>query len=145
MTHLSRIKLLFFEIDDIKIGMPQISKYKLPPLDLGSESLGERLSRLRKERGYTQAELAEKIGINRVLISDYERNRIRPHYEMIIHLAKAFGVTTDELLGVKSAKNNGSKPSLKILRRLKNIENLPPSQQKVLLKTIDTFLKAEEK
>jgi transcriptional regulator with XRE-family HTH domain len=74
--------------------MPRKSKLKLPPIDLGSESLGQRIARLRKEKGYTQVELAKKMGIVRVLVSDYERERIRPHYEMIIRLALALDVTT---------------------------------------------------
>ena len=125
--------------------MPQVSKYKLPTLNFSKETLGQRIARLRKESGYTQAELADKISINRVLISDYERDRIRPHYEMIIHLAKALDVSTDEFLGVKPSKSNGKKPSLKILRRIQKIEGLPPSQQKILLKNIDMFLKGAEK
>lgn len=32
-----------------------------------------------------------------------------------------------------------------LIRRIKKIQNLPPSQQKTLLKTIDTFIKAAEK
>ncbi len=118
-----------------------MSKYNLPPLDLGSESLGQRIARLRKEKGYTQIKLADEIGISQVLISDYERNKIRPHYEMIIRLAMALGETTDCLLGLKEDKAAISKPNLKIQQRMKKIENLPPAQQKVLLKTIDTFLK----
>ena len=86
--------------------MPQVSKYKLPPLKLGKETLGQRIARLRKERGYTQIELAKKIGITQVLVSDYERERLRPHYEMIIRFALALGVTTDELLGLKTSKNS---------------------------------------
>ena len=75
--------------------------------------------RLRRERGWTQAELADRIGIIRELISNYERQRIRPNYEMVIRLAFALEVTTDELLGVKPSKSNGSQPSLKIQRRMK--------------------------
>ena len=126
--------------------MPRISKIKLVPLNLGNESLGQRLARLRKGKGYTQAELSAKIGIIRELISDYERDKIRPYSEMIIRLAMALEITTDELLGFKqSPKGNDDKPSLKILRRVKKMEDLPESQQKVLLKTIDTFLKAAQK
>jgi len=125
--------------------MPQKSKYKLKSLTIGKDTIGERIASLRKERGYTQADLAEKIGINRVLISDYERNRIRPHFEMIIHLALALDVTADEILGLKPSKSNGTKPTLKILRRMKRIETLPPAQQKALLKNIDMFLKGAEK
>jgi len=63
---------------------------------------------------------------------------------MIISFAQALGVTTDELLGLKGSKNNVKKPSLKILRRLNKIEQLPLPQQRVLLKTIDTFIEAAE-
>lgn len=121
--------------------MPRKSKLNLPPLDLGHESLGQRIARLRKEKGYTQDELAKKMGIVRVLISDYERERIRPHYEMIIRFAIALDVTTDELLGLKQSKNSPSSQNLKLVRRLKKIEALPPAEQKILLRTIDTFLK----
>jgi transcriptional regulator with XRE-family HTH domain len=111
----------------------------------GQETLGRRIARLRKERGYTQVELAEKIGIIQVLISDYERDKLRPHPEVIVRFAHALNVTTDELLGLTVSPTAGTKPSLKTLRRLNRIENLPPSQQKALFKTIDNFLKGAEK
>ena len=63
---------------------------------------------------------------------------------MIIRFALALDVSADRLLGLKDLPNNGYMPSLKILRRMKNVEELPTSQQKTLLKTIDTFLKAEQ-
>ena len=125
--------------------MPQKSKYTLIKSTVSTETLGERLARLRKEKGFTQVELAGKIGITQVLISNYERNRLRPHYEMIINFAYALNVTTDELLGLKASKHSAKKPSLKILRRLNRIEQLPPSQQRTLLKTIDTFFQAAGK
>jgi transcriptional regulator with XRE-family HTH domain len=125
--------------------MPRKSKLKLPPLDLGSESLGQRIARLRKEKGYTQDDLAKKIGIVRGLISDYERERMRPHYEMIIRLAMALEVTTDELLGLKKSKNGSRSQDLRLVRRLKKIEALPSAEQKILLRAIDTFLKGAQK
>src|SRR5688572_28863583 len=117
--------------------MPKKSRFELPPLNLGKESLGERIARLRKERGYTQIELAEKIGIIQTIISDYEKDRFRPNTDMIIRLAQALEVSTDELLGLKAAKKKENKPSLKILRRLHKIESLPPAKQKAVLKTLD--------
>lgn len=122
-------------------------KKKLPPLDLGKETTSQRIARLRKERGYTQVELAEKTGIPQTLSTDYERDNLRLNSEMVISVAQALEVTTDELLGIKAANGNGDnrKASLRLLRRVKRIEDLPPSQQKTLLKTIDTFLKAAGK
>jgi len=65
---------------------------------------------------------------------------------MVIRFAQALDVMTDEILGTKTSKKNGDgKLSLRVLRRLKRIEDLPQSQQKTLLKTIDTFIKAAEK
>ena len=112
---------------------------------LRRETLGERIARLRKERRYSQTELAEKIGVSQKLISDYEINRLRPPYENIIKLALTFGITTDELIGLKTIKDNGKKPSKKILRRMEKIESLPLSQQKFIIRAIDSHLKAIEK
>ena len=125
------------------MGMPRISRLKLPPLNLGKETIGQRIARLRKERGFTQIELAEKIGIIQNLISDYERDKLRLHPEMLIRFAQALEVSTDDILGLNGAdkKKNGDRISLRLLRRSKKIEELPSSQQKTLLKTIDTFLK----
>jgi len=44
-------------------------------------------------------------------------------------------------LGLKPPKSKGNGFSLKFIRRMKKIEALPPFQQKVLLQTIDNFLK----
>jgi transcriptional regulator with XRE-family HTH domain len=123
------------------MSMPRVSRLELPPLKLGKETIGQRIARLRKERGYTQAELAEKTGIIQALISDYELNKLRLHAEMVIRFAQALEVSTDELLGLSSKGKNGDKVSLRLLRRTKKIEELPSAQQKTLLKTIDTFLK----
>jgi len=109
------------------------------------ETIGSRIARLRKERGYTQKELAEKMGISWTLISDYERGKLRLHDKILKKLSISLEVTTDELLGLKNNKSKTRKPSLKIMRRLQKIEELPLSKQKALFITIDNFLKAEEK
>ena len=109
------------------------------------ETFGQRLARIRKYRGYTQVELAKKMGIIQVLISDYERDKLRPYNEMISRFAQALEVSADELLGLKPSKQTGYAPDLKILRRVKQIEELQPSQKKILFRTIDTFLKGAEK
>jgi transcriptional regulator with XRE-family HTH domain len=124
--------------------MPRKSKYKLKTHNVSKEELGLQIARLRKEKGYTQVELAKKMGITQVLISAYERGRIKPGYEIISSFAQALEVTTDELLGLKESKTVIKKPSLKILRRLNKIEQLPPSQQRALLQTIDNYLKGVE-
>jgi len=121
--------------------MSRATTRKLPSIDLGPESFGQRLARLRKERGYTQVELAAKIGVSQAIITDYERDKLRMYVEMAARFARVLDVTTDELLGLEdSTPTKGTKLSLKIVRRLKKIELLPGAKQKTLLQTIDVFL-----
>jgi transcriptional regulator with XRE-family HTH domain len=122
--------------------MPHKSRYHPPPLNLGKETLGQRIRRLRKERGLTQAQLAEQMGIAEILISDYERGRLRVSAETAVRLALAFGVSTDELLGVARAKVDWALPNLALVRRMQRIETLPLHQRRALITTIDSFLKA---
>lgn len=121
-----------------------MSRKNTPTLehDTGSETFGQRLARLRKERGWTQQELAERAGIIQALISDYERDKLRLNAEIIVRFANALEITTDELLQPQGKKVSlRRKPSLRVQRRLEKIEKLPPHQQNYLLKTIDGFLK----
>jgi transcriptional regulator with XRE-family HTH domain len=119
--------------------MPKKSRLKLLALPLSAETAGQRLARIRRERGYTQVELAQRTGLIQTLVSDYERGKLRLNADMILRFATALEVSTDDLLqptGLRPAR----KPSRRVLRRLDRIESLPPGQQSVLLKTIDTFL-----
>lgn len=125
--------------------MPRRPTLKLPPLNLGEETIGQRIARIRKQKGYTQTELAQKMGTIQSLISDYETGRLRLYDEMVVRFAVALDVSTDEILGLKRNNHKPTKPSLKIMRRLNKIDSLPESQQKTLLKTIDVFLKGAGK
>jgi transcriptional regulator with XRE-family HTH domain len=125
--------------------MPRRPKIILPPLDFGEETLGQRLARIRKDRGYTQTELAEKIGTIQALVSDYERDKLRLNADMAVRFAQALEVSTDELPALRPASVVDKKPSRRILNRLKQIESLPPHQQAFLLKTIDTFLRGAQR
>jgi transcriptional regulator with XRE-family HTH domain len=125
--------------------MPRKRNKTLPPLKLGQETTGRRLSRLRKERGLTQKELAEKIGIGHTIISDYETGRLMINGEMVARLAITLGVSADTILGLKHTDQSEATPSVRILRRLRKIATLPPQRKKALLKTIDMAIEATEK
>ena len=111
-----------------------------PPLDFGGETLGQRLTRLRNQRGYTQVEFAKKVGVTQVLVSSYETDRRQFSVEMAIHFALALDISTDELLHPKAKKISSKKPSRRVMRRVEEIEKLPPYEQRALLTTIDKFI-----
>lgn len=125
--------------------MPRKSTLKLPPVNLGDETFGQRLARIRKEKGLTQYELADKMGLVQALISEYERDKIRAHHEMVARFAIALEVSADDLLGINAPKRKHKSPSLRLQKRMLQIEDLPKHQQKILLRTIDTILNAVQK
>ena len=120
--------------------MPRPRKQPLPILETSSDAIGRRLAKIRKSRGLTQIQLAERIGVNQYQISDYETGRLHLADEMIIRMAKALSASADSILGLD--ESSFETPSLKLVKRLQKIENLPQNEQKVLLKNIDMFLKA---
>jgi transcriptional regulator with XRE-family HTH domain len=125
--------------------MPHKSKLNLKPLNLGPDSLGQRISHFRKQRGLTQVQLAQKIGITQNLVSAYECDRLGLQADMLARFAIALDVSADSLLGLNRSARSLDAPSLPLLRRFIKIQSLPPFHQKALLKTIDMFLKAADK
>ena len=126
-------------------GMPRKRKRALPPLKLNEEPTGQRIARLRKEHGFTQKELADKIGITQTSVSDYETGRLRLSDEMVVRLAISLDVSADIILGLKRNRKEAAPSNLRILKRLKKISSLPPQRRKALLKTIDMAIEATEK
>ena len=134
-------KLIFFMLYLKGNYMPQRSKLNLLPLDLGKETIGERITRLRKERGLTQKELAEKIGLIQVLVSKYELGKLKLSAEMAARFAKALGISTDEIIGLSSNGKENYTPDLKLVKRIRKIKKLPEYKQKIILSMIDAYLR----
>ncbi|MBQ7828129.1 MAG: helix-turn-helix transcriptional regulator [Clostridia bacterium] len=63
-------------------------------------TIGQRIKLFRKERGFTQSELAEMIGVSMQAVSKWETDSGMPDISQIVPLAKVLGVTTDVLLGL---------------------------------------------
>ena len=69
----------------------------------------EQIKCLRKENTLTQEEMAKKLNVTRQAISNWENNRNPPDFEMIILIAKTFGVSLDELIVGDKKRNKMSK------------------------------------
>lgn len=68
-------------------------------------SFGERLRELRKEKGLLQRELAERLNLSRVAITQYENGNRVPDQEIINKIADYFGVSLDYLMGKTDIRN----------------------------------------
>ena len=108
---------------------------ELPPIqNQDDNNIGKRIANIRKQQGLSQKELADKIGIKRTLVTDYEIGRLHLNDEMIIRFALAMNVSSDKILGLDGS--NLEKQNLTITKRLKELEELPPSDQKKILEHI---------
>lgn len=100
---------------------------------------GQRLALLRKEKGITQIELAERLGVTQSMVSDYENGVMRLHTDLIHQLTAILGVSADDLLGLKP-ETQGTVKNRRLARRLQAIEKLSKRDQDALLRTIDAFV-----
>ncbi len=71
--------------------------------------LANRLAELRKEHGYSQEELADKLQVSRQAISKWERGEASPDTDNLIELAKIYNISLDELVGLSSPKQDAPK------------------------------------
>ena len=73
---------------------------------MASRNIGEIISSLRKEKGMTQNELAEKMNVTDKAVSKWERNLSCPDVNSIPKLAEILGTTVEELLNAQPKKEN---------------------------------------
>ena len=66
------------------------------------QTLGMMISTLRKEKGMTQLELAEKMGVTDKAVAKWERDLSFPDINSIPKLAEIFEISVDELMQVKT-------------------------------------------
>lgn len=105
----------------------------------------ERLIALRKARNLTQTDLANAIGSTQRAISHYESVADFPPAAVIVALAKALGVTTDELLGAKPPPKIDSPTAdpeaRRYWRRFQLLMELPEKDQRAVFRLLDTMMK----
>ena len=66
------------------------------------ETIGNRIYKYRREKGLTQEELAEKLGVSSQAVSKWENDVSCPDISLLPQLCSLFGITTDELLTGKN-------------------------------------------
>lgn len=68
------------------------------------EQFSERLTKLRKERGYSQKKVASDLDISQALLSHYEKGIRECGLNFVVKCSKYYGVTTDYLLGITESR-----------------------------------------
>jgi transcriptional regulator with XRE-family HTH domain len=115
----------------------------MPKKKKTQKDFNKRLSALRKSKGVTQAVFAEKIGISRRALAHYETKAEKmPCGDVLIKMAVALDVSTDELLGKKSIQRNViSNKEARLINKLNAVLTLKRNDQKSVIRYIDALTK----
>lgn len=104
-------------------------------------TISERIRQLRQEQRWTQAELAERLGIHQKQISAYERGVNLPSTDILIKLAEAFDVTLDYL----AFESQGRPAKLNVqdrelLRRFEMVDTLSDKEKELAKEILDLVI-----
>jgi transcriptional regulator with XRE-family HTH domain len=104
------------------------------------ESFGKRLREIRSSRGLSQIALGAAVGVSNRVIHYYEEEGRQPPGAILVDLARTLGVSTDELLGLKPVKAKTSPKAARLVKRLQRVADLPPEDQRAVLKFVDALV-----
>lgn len=96
------------------------------------DTFAKNIKNLRKELGLTQTELANKIYINKSMISAYEKGTRMPSLDALISLSETLNVSIDFLLGIQREIINDRETTI-------DISGLTEKQKKIVADLIETF------
>lgn len=93
--------------------------------------IGEKLFELRKGKGLSQEEVAEKLNVTRQTVSKWETNQSTPDFDKIMPICELYGITTEELLtGKKKEEENN-------FEKVEEKEERPLTKQEVKRKSAE--------
>lgn len=117
--------------------MPQ--KRHFAPKQSHNETIGQRLARLRGERGLSQRQLADRLRVTQSNVSEYEHDRVRLNSDVIILLAQVLKVSADELLGLGAPSRRVPVRDRRFLVELSAVDQLPRRDKEALLRTMRLY------
>lgn len=103
-------------------------------------AIGEQIKTLRKERGWSQADLATKIVGDPGQISRYENGKITPSVEAIVKFAELFDVSVDYLLVENALRRPFRQTHDELGTRLGDLDKLTDADRDALLHILDGLL-----
>jgi transcriptional regulator with XRE-family HTH domain len=110
------------------------------PKNLNTTDFPARMAELRKERGLTQQQLAERVGVHVQQLKRYEGGISQPTLDVIRNMAMALGVSSDKLLFGKDER--GPDASLKL--QFEAVSRFDPESKKVVQQVLDSMILQQE-
>ena len=100
-------------------------------------SLGEQITKLRKQKKLSQNELGKKAGTSGDIIGRYERNEVIPSIEVAAKIADILKVSLDFLVGKVNVEVDNQ-----LLKRILDIQQMEQEDKEHILYTLDALIKS---
>ncbi len=113
------------------------------PAQKEAPPFGRRLAALRRQKGLSQRELAERLGVPRETVDYYERRAVNPTLDVIQKVAAAVEVSAAELIGDGATPARASKrggPTGKVQKVFEDVSRLPRRQQEKIVEFVSAFV-----
>lgn len=105
------------------------------------KTIGGRIQKIRKEKGYTQMQLAEIVGISTNYLSDLERGVSSPRLDKLVGIINALNCSADDVFADVLEKGYEAKSS----RLSEQLEKLKPQDREKALAILAVFIENSEK
>jgi transcriptional regulator with XRE-family HTH domain len=103
---------------------------------------GKQIQLLRKEKGFSQTQLAEKIGISLTQLQRYENKDVQPPADILKKLADLFNTSIDFLVyGNLELKAQQTIKDNELLAQFKAVEEMDSKDKSTIKDIIDAFIK----
>jgi transcriptional regulator with XRE-family HTH domain len=98
--------------------------------------ISDKITILRKQKGFSQTDLAKLVGCSREIISKYEKDSVIPSVDIAKRIAEVFEVSLDYLVG-----NSDIVVDRVLLNKITDIQKLPEQERSVVTILLDAFLR----
>ncbi len=120
---------------------PCYNASKLNHLEVRTMPFAEKLSKLRNERGLTQQEMANLIGVGIAQVRRYEKGSSSPTLEVIKNIARTLGISADELIFDENERVAAAKIlDRKLLEQFELIARLSPHDKDAVKTILDSMI-----
>ncbi len=99
-------------------------------------TLGEQISKLRKQKKFSQNDLGKKIGTSGDIIGRYERDEVNPSIEVAAKIADTLEVSLDFLIGKTEVEVDNQ-----LLKRVIEVQQMNEDDKEHILYTLDALIK----
>lgn len=104
-------------------------------------AIGDRIKRLRQEKGWSQAQLANKLNTHPKQVPKYERGINLPSTEVLVRMTQIFNVSADFL--IFEERNDTDQSSIadrELVQKLSEIDKLSEQNKAIVKGVLDTFI-----